>query len=250
MQRISFATIVTSSRGRDGKTLLARLLAENFILAGETPAIFDTDVVERTLSRCFSKNAIAIDIDRVTDQVGLFEALAAPSPNARVVDLTHRSFKKFFDLMISSDYLHEARERGVEPVVFYIPALDPDSFEAGRQLLARLEDYAFVVVENPYLGEIKPFDRRGVGYRALADHHLRMHIPPLDPYLANTVDDSSLSLSGFMRQPPADLSFEARDAIRTWLLAVFREISRVLRVVENPGDRSAGSSPRLERFSR
>jgi hypothetical protein len=250
MERVSFATIVASSRGRNGKTLLARLLAENFILAGEQPAIFDTDMVERTLAKCFPKDAIGIDLDRVTDQVALFEALSAPSPNSRVVDLTHRSFKKFFDLMIDSDYVYEARSRGIEPVVFYVPALDPDSFEHGRQLLARLGDCAFAVVENPYLGEVKPFARRGIGYRTLEAHGLRLRIPALDPVLVGAVDDSTLSLSGFMRQPPADLSFEARDAIRLWLIKVFREISHVLRSVENPDERFSGPSPRIERFWR
>ncbi len=250
MQRISFATIVASSHGRNGKTLLARLLAENFILAGETPAIFDTDAAERTLSRCFPKRAIGIDLDRVADQVALFEALAASSPDSRVVDLTHRAFKKFFDLMLDSDYFVEARARGIEPVIFYLPALEPDSFEHGRQLRARLGDCAFVVVDNPYLGEIGSSAQRGAGYRALHDHALAMQIPPLDPYLAKIVDDPGLSLSAFMRQPPADLSFEARDAIRTWLLRIFREISRVLRVVEKPGSGFSGQAPRLERFSR
>jgi hypothetical protein len=249
-QQISFATIVASTRGRNGKTLLARLLAENFILAGERPAIFDTDAVERSLCRCFPRDGVVIDLDRVTDQVGLFEALAAPSVNSRVVDLTHRSFKKFFDLMLDSDYVFEARARAIEPVVFFIAGPDVDSYEHGRQLRGRLGDCSFVVVEQQYLGPVQSFTQRSVGYRTLADNRLRMAIPALDPVMAEIVDDPTLSLSEFMRQPPPDLSYAARDAIRGWLLRVFREISRILRSVEHPGDQSPETSPRLERFSR
>lgn len=250
MQRISFATIVASSRGRNGKTLLARLLVDNFLLAGDAPAIFDTDVAERTLSQSFPKDAIGIDLDRVADQVALFEALAAPSPNARIVDLTHRAFKKFFDLMLDSDYLVEARARGVEPVVFYFAAPESDSYEPARQLRLRLAGCNLVVVENSYLEETPQPLPRGAGRRAQPANDLTMRIPFLDPNLAKIVNDPSLSLSAFMRQPPAHLSYEAREAIRSWLLGVFREISRVLRAVENPGARFSGQPPRLERFLR
>jgi len=46
---MNFATIVASAHARSGKTLLARLLTENFILGGQQPAIFDTVAPIRTV---------------------------------------------------------------------------------------------------------------------------------------------------------------------------------------------------------
>ena len=44
-----FAAIIASARVRAGKTLLARLLADNFLLSGTRPALFDTETAERRL---------------------------------------------------------------------------------------------------------------------------------------------------------------------------------------------------------
>ena len=131
---MNFAIIVASMRARSGKTLLARLLAENAILGGMRPALFDTDPIEVPLLARFPEDSIAFDLERVTDQMALFDALAAPSETTRVVDLSHHSFKKFFDVLLDSEFLVEARANGVEPVIFYIPGTDQDSFKVGREL--------------------------------------------------------------------------------------------------------------------
>ena len=51
--RPSLAAIVASLHGRTGKTLLARVLADYFVLAGNRPLVFDTDATEQTLHGWF-----------------------------------------------------------------------------------------------------------------------------------------------------------------------------------------------------
>lgn len=227
-----FTAIVASARARTGKTLVARLLAENFILAGGQPAIFDTETGERGLWSCFRDDSLALDLDRVTDQMALFEHLTSQQPDSRVVDISNHSFRKFFDLMRDSDYVTEARERGIEPVILYIASPDPDSFEQGRQLHEQFPDCPFVVVENDYLGSIKPLTKLGAGYRALEHLRPRLHLAALDPSLSKAIDDPSLSFSEFIRDPNPELPAGDAGAVRTWLLGSFQKVYALMKELE------------------
>lgn len=249
MPRNSLATIVASLHARSGKTLLARVLAGHFILSGSKPVVFDTDAVERKLCACFPFDAIVVDLNRVTDQMALFDTMAKPFPEARVVDLTHQSFRKFFSLMRDTDFVAEARANHVEPVIFYIPDRNPDSFEEARQLRDRFTDCAFVIVENGFLGSPAESVRRSSGYRALEAHPLRMAMPELGRAFAAVLEDPGMSFSDLMRQPLSrgddprergDLSFDARAAVRTWLMRLFREIHYIMAALERRADALVG----------
>jgi hypothetical protein len=229
---MNFAIIVASARARSGKTLLARLLAENFILGGMRAAIFDTDAVEAPLVARFPNDASALDIDRVTDQMALFDGLSAPAANSRIVDLTHRGFKKFFDLMLESDYLREARANGLEPVVFYIGGTDHEAFEQANDLRYRIGDCPFVFVENAFIGEIKRSIRGSSDFLALAELPTRMLIPALDPFFMAVIEEPGVSLSEFLRDPTLKMSPDMRDAIRSWLMQAVGDIYGVLSMIE------------------
>ena len=230
---MNFATIVASAHARSGKTLLARLLTENFILGGQQPAIFDTDAAAAPLVARFPNDAVALDVDRVTGQMALFEGLSASGPHPRILDLTHGSFKKFFDLMLESDYVREARVNGIEPVVFYIAGTERDAFEQAEDLRLRIGDCPFVFVENAFLGEIKQSIREGVEFRALAGLPTRMIIPALDTFFMELIEEPDVSLSEFIREPGMKMAPETRAAIRSWLVKVLGEIYRVLAMLEH-----------------
>jgi hypothetical protein len=229
---MNFAIIVASSRARSGKTLLARLLAENFILGGQRPTIFDTDAVAAPLVARYPDDALALDIDRVTDQMALFDGLSAPADNSRIVDVTHGSFRKFFDLMLETDYIREARANDVEPVIFYIAGTDHETFEQAAELKFRAGNCPFVFVENAVLGEIKQSIRSSEEFRALAELPTRMVIPALDSFFMEVIEEPDISLSEFMREPTMKMSPETRGAIRSWLVKSLAEIYRVLGMIE------------------
>ena len=239
--RPSLAAIVASLHGRTGKTLLARVLADYFVLAGNRPLLFDTDVTEQTLHGWFPYDTVVADIAEVRDQMTLFDTLAARAPEARVVDVTHYAFRKFFKVMQDSHFAPEARARQVEPVIFYIADRNPDAYEEGRVLRERFDDCAMVLVENAFVGRVKELTRRSAGYRAFEAHDLPMVLPPLDLAIADAIDDPAVSLSDIMSRPlsrsadahPAGLTFEQQTQVRGWLVQVFREIHRVTRAVEN-----------------
>ena len=237
--RPSLAAIVASLHGRTGKTLLARVLADYFVLAGSRPLLFDTDATEQTLHGWFPYDTVVTDIGEVRDQMTLFDTLAARSPEARVVDVSHHAFRKFFRLVQDCHFVAEARARQVEPVIFYIADRNPDAYEEGRLLRERFADCALVLVENAFVGRVKDITRRSAGYRAFETHDPCMTLPLLDRAIIDLIEETHVSLSDIMSRPlsrsddeRSSLSFDERADLRSWLGGIFREIHRVTRAIE------------------
>jgi hypothetical protein len=236
MPENSFAAIVASLHARTGKTLLARVLAEYFIMSGVRPLLFDTDTTEYRLSASFPHETLAVDPSHVPDQMTLFDTLALTTPEARVVDVTHHSFRKFFKVMQDIDFVAEARARGVEPAIFYIADHHADSYAEAQHLRGRFRDCPFVAVDNPFLGMPDEVIRNGNTYRDFVAHDLRLTIPILDSASALALADPQFSLSDFMRQPVAlgevTLAPQANSpGLRAWLMRLFRDIHRISRTV-------------------
>jgi hypothetical protein len=232
----SFAAIVTSLHGHVGKTLLARTLTDYFILSGGRPYIFDTDSVERGLYALFPAEARVIDLAVVRDQMLLFDTLAKPSPQMRIVDVTHHSLMTFLELLRGTDVIAEARSHGIESVIFYIPDRRVDSFEAGIILRDNFPDCTFIVVDNAFLKEPKRNARQGPSYKALRLHNWRFAMPKLAEQVVEALEDCSLSLGDFMRQPmsssggalvPGNLTPGMCIVLRTWVFRMFQEIHRL-----------------------
>jgi hypothetical protein len=237
--RPSFAAIVASLHGRAGKTLLARVLADYFVLSGNRPLVFDTDATEQTLHAAFPYDTIVADLSEVRDQMMLFDTLAGRSCEARVVDVSHYVFRKFFKVMADCNFVSEARTRQVEPVIFYIADRNSDTYEEGRILRERFAECALVLVENAFVGAVKDRTRRSAGYRAFESHDLCMSLPLLEPEFADAIEEPNVSLSDIMSRPlsrrgddrsiQGGMTFEQRAEVRSWLVKVFRDIHRVTR---------------------
>lgn len=253
--------IVASPRARTGKTLLARLIVEYLLLNGISNVIFDTDAVERKLAGFFPDKTVVIDLDRVPDQMKLFDTLAGPTPMTQVIDLTHRSFRKFFTLMRDINFVAEAKAIGIEPVIFFIPDGEADSYEQGMALRDQFRESGFVLVRNEALGDPSRESLRNSSFAAFVSHAPRMVLPRLDPFFLTAIGDPKLSLSDFMRRSLARespfglapdqmsiayLSREARAGITAWLQSAFAEIRRVLQETDIRSELLARERPTAE----
>jgi hypothetical protein len=238
--RPSLAAIVTSLHARTGKTLLARVLADYFVLAGNRPLVFDTDATEHVLHGWFPYDTVVADLAETRDQMTLFDTLAARGPEARVVDVSHHVFRKFFRLAQDCHLVAEARSRQVEPAIFYIADRNPDAYEEGRVLRERFAECALVLVENEFIGRVKDITRRSAGYRAFDTHDLCMTLPLLDRAVMDLIEERHVSLSDIMSRPlsrtgdarASGLSFEQREEVRGWLVQVFRALHQLIRAIE------------------
>jgi len=241
----SVAAFVCSLHAHSGKTLLARVLAEHFILSGGLPLIFDTDALERRLAASYPFDAVVIDVAKVREQMMLFDTLAKPLPAPRVVDVAHQAARPFFKLMRETDFVAEARANGVAPVLFYIVDRDRRSREDAVALRGSFPDCAFVVVENQYLPRPNAALAAGDACRTLAAHPLQVTMPRLAHDLAALIDDERRSLAALIREPlsrsgaSGDLSFDALSAFRAWLMPLFRDIHRALARLDAPAEEMA-----------
>lgn len=230
---MNFAIIVASARARSGKTLLSRLLAEHFILSRQQPIIYETDVTAAPLVARYPGNALALDIDRVTDQMALFDGMVAPGPDARILDLSNSASKKFFGLMVESDFNDEAKANELEPIIFYIAGPQQEDFEHAIELRHRINNCPFVLVENLAMGEVEQSPAR-TAYDLLADNlQFRMLIPVLDRFFMELLEEPDVSISEFIREPTLKMAPETRAAMRSWLVKVFAEIYRVVGAIEH-----------------
>jgi hypothetical protein len=250
--RPSTAAIVASLHARTGKTQLARVLGDYFALSGRPPLVFDTDVTEQTLRAAFPYDTVVVDLAETRDQMTLFDTLARRAPEARVVDVSHHAFRRFFKVMFESQFAAEAHLRQVEPIIFYIADRGQDAWEEARLLRERFDDCAFVLVDNAHIGKVKEQTRRAASYQEMQQHDLRMALPRLDPALADALEDPGLSLGDIVTQPlsrsdvesmPGGLPFEQRAELRGWLMQAFRDIHRLTRMAET---RAPALSPAAE----
>jgi hypothetical protein len=221
MSSKSFVHVVCSPRPRVGKTLLARLLVDYF-LANERPVMaFDTNPYEPALAERFPGRVTRADIQTVQGQVTLFDSLLAGGEAPGVIDLWHRSFDPFFDLVEQIGFIDEARSKSISTVIFFLDTSDADAVDAHARLRERFEGLTIVSVRN---GATNPMPY-APGYRPNApvtyptETHLQM--PALDPILRRAIDGPGFSLSGLLRAPPQEMSIVVRAGLRAWVSKIF-----------------------------
>jgi hypothetical protein len=213
--------------------------------AGKSVELFDTDAEEPKLAAYFPEDTEVLDLDKVRDQMTLFDRLARPSADIRVVDLAPRSMRRFFELLNETDYVAEATARGVETVICYAPGHDPESFERGRQLRERFSECLFVYVEDADRSAVDEQTYASESFWALNRLDLRITIPRLDPLFAAALADWKLGLREFLGAPAewpsypseahrslAYMSPQARGEIGHWLKELFKQIERAVQEVE------------------
>jgi hypothetical protein len=250
MRDLSFAIVVASLHGRTGKTLLTRIVAEYFFLSNEQPYIFDTDPVDLGLRAVFPGAVEVVDLVHVPQQMTLFDTMVRASPQSRIVDLTHRSFARFFELMEQTDFIREARAGRIEPVILYIPDHRHDSFEAGVALRHRFPDCPLVVVDNAYLPTPRETTRESDAYKALKAHDLRLGLQLLAPENVERLEELSPSLGDLLRRPQSHAETERlpeqerqfRTQVRSWLIALMQEIHRVMLEISGRAEARAAAA--------
>lgn len=242
----SLAILVVSPRERSGTTLVARLFAEFFRLAGDAPLLFDTDAVKPKFSKYFPE-AELINLEQTQGQMRLFDTLPLRAHEPKIVDVSSRSFQSFFTLMRDIDFVKEAKANNVEPVIVYLPHYEAEDFERGF----RLREYfgcEFMLAENAFLGNAPQALHSVDAYWALKAHPVHIKIPLLDPMNMNLMEDERVSLAEFLKasapgaalpsagekssMPLAYLSLDARSKIRAWIRPSLREVQRVVQLVQ------------------
>jgi hypothetical protein len=189
--------IVASARPRTGKTLLARVLIEYFAAQERPVAGFDVNPDDFKLSDYLPGYTAAARLSDIRGEMALFDQLVMADTTAKVVDLAHGMFDRFFAVMRQVDVAGEARRRGVVPIVLYIA--DPD--DRGRQgyamLAGRFPDLALVPVLNHAVPQVARYRDRFPPTRIGGD---AVNVPALSAVLHSIIGRQGFSFIGYVNK--------------------------------------------------
>jgi hypothetical protein len=204
-----------------GKTLISRLLAERCVIDGRPVAAFDLADEGPQLADYLPDFTTIADIDDTTGQMAFFERLIADEDTARVVDLSHRTFKNFFTVAQKIGFFEEARRRAIEPLILFINDPDPKSGKAYAVLRHWFAQASLLPVHNQIAAPAIPYRDASANASGVP---ASLEIPVLGFSLRALVDRQSFSFSEFWRTTPAGLPDALDDELRDWVEHVFLQV--------------------------
>jgi hypothetical protein len=162
-------TIVASDQHRNGKTLLARMLADYLLLDNLDPFLIDTDAPDGPLRTFFPGRTLLADFTQTKGQIKIFDTVLASTGRDYVIDLTAEHTRDFFDFAQAMEFFSEASKRGFFIVVMFIVDNSYESVALARSIDERAGVNMVVPVRNAAIGSFWPKDEWAFQVPALDD---------------------------------------------------------------------------------
>lgn len=223
--------IVCSPEARVGRTLVARLLLDFFLMEDRPAAGFDFVAEPPALVDFLPDHTTQAHVADIRGQMALFDRLIVPDRIAKVVDLAPASFQQFFSVMAQIGFVEDARRRGIEPVALYIAAPDAVSQRAYAELQRALPDLVLVPVYNEAIGQ---GHRTRKSYPLSRAASIPIQIPTLAQHFYRYMEKTPFSFAEFRGTPPHDIPLDAYLELLRWMRRVFVEFRELeLRLLLN-----------------
>jgi hypothetical protein len=209
--------LVCSPGRSSGRTLVSRLLAEFYVLGDRRAAAFDLCDEGPQLADYLPHLTTIADINAIRDQMRFFERLIAEHEDAKIVDVSHRTFKHFFTTVKKIGFFEEARRHSIAPLILFVDA-HPRSPEIRETIRRWLPEVHLLPVRNvteriAISGPDTPPDELAAP--------ASLDVPLLRSSLRTLIDDQDFSFVEFWRAKPANLSDTSDDELLDWLTSVF-----------------------------
>jgi hypothetical protein len=212
--------IIATPRPLTGKTFLARLFTDFLRLDGGRVKAFDLNPSEGALVEFLPAVTVKADLGSTRAQMSLFDRLIIDDGIAKVIDLGHGSFERFFALSDEIGFLPEARRRAIETIILFPADPHPAAVRAYAVLMARLPTTIVVPVFNEAITKGQKFRDQYPIARAAA---VPLHIPLLQPGLQAQVAKTRHSFVEFHTQLPVAIPIGHALELRAWTRRVFLE---------------------------
>lgn len=213
MQRRTPVFIVTSSRPRVGKTLIARALTEYFCAQSRPVAAFDVNPDEFKLIDHLPAYTAAASLADTRGEMALFDQLVLEDEVPKVVDLSHLLFDRFFAVMQQIDFAAEVRRRAIAPVVLFLADPDERARQGYAMLFGRFQDLPLVPLFNDFVPQIsrcrEAFPPTRLGGEPIG-------IPALTPVVRSVVDRRNFSFVAYVQK-----SNDPTSELYEWMRGVF-----------------------------
>ncbi len=212
--------IICSPQQKVGRTLVARLLVDFFLMEDRPVAAFDFDAEPPSLIDFLPDHTAEADVADIEGQMALFDKLIVPDRIAKVVDLAPNAFQDFFSVMGQIGFVDGARRRGIEPIALFIASPDALAHRAYGELQHHLADLLLVPVYNEAASRGQRLKKDFPLSRAVS---LPMQIPSLSPLYHRHLEKPPFSFADFRGTPPADIPLEIYLELLRWMRRVFVE---------------------------
>ena len=215
MANVPTVYITASDQHRNGKTLLARLLADYLLLDGRDPFMIDTDAPEGPLRSFFPGRTALADFSLMPGQMKLFDTIMASPGRDYVVDLPARHTEGFFKAVSELNFFQEAKQLGFRIIIFYVVDRQAASLRAAKEIQRFPNIDLFVPVENQHVGSFWP--------KTEGD----LTIPALPSALAIAIADKRFSCRSFVLGDKQHLPEEYQHILSNFLYEVLNNLSNL-----------------------
>jgi len=216
--------IVCSPQRGVGKTLLARLLAEFYLIDGRPVAAFDLADEGPQLADFLPNCTSIADIDEAFGQMALFDRIIADQRATKVIDVSHRKFKDFFTIADRIGFFEEARAQAIEPLILFMIDPGPKSARAYSILSRWVSDASLLPVRNQLVARGIPYSD---GFRNQSAVPVSLEIPLLGTSLKPLIEQNGFSFGRFWRTTPVSLPVRMDDELRAWIKRVFLQFREI-----------------------
>jgi len=197
MQRRTPIFIVTSSRPRVGKTLIARALTEYFCAQNRPVAAFDVNPDEFKLIDHLPAYTAAASLNDTRGEMALFDQFVLEDAVPKVVDLSHQLLDRFFSVMQQIDFMAEVRRRAIAPMVLFVADPDERSRQGYAMLRDRFPDLPLVPVLNESLQRVGAYRAH---FPPTRPGGAPVSIPALSPVVRSVVDRQNFSFVAYVQK--------------------------------------------------
>jgi hypothetical protein len=207
--------ITASDQHRNGKTLLARLLADYLMLDGRDPFMIDTDAPDGPLRNYFPGRTALADFALMQGQMKLFDTIIASPGRDYVVDLPARHVEGFFKATAELNFFQELHTVGFKIIVFFIVDRSTASLRSARAIQEFPGIDLFVPVRNEFVGSHWPEAESG------------LVIPALPQALAFAISERRFSFRTFVLGDTQHLDPEYYTTLSTFLYEVLGNLGNL-----------------------
>jgi hypothetical protein len=216
--------VICSPQRGVGKTLLARLLAEFYLIDGRPVAAFDLADEGPQLADYLPHSTTIADISDAPGQMALFDQIVADRQATKIIDLSHRTFKDFFTIAEKIGFFAEARRHGIEPLILFMIDPGPKSAKAYTILRRWFAEASLLPVRNQMVAKGIPYCAAFPNESAVS---VSLEMPMLGASLKTLVDQQSFSFAQFWRTTPVSLPARLDDELRAWIKRIFLQFREI-----------------------
>jgi hypothetical protein len=216
--------VVCSPQRSVGKTLLARLLAEFYLIDGRPVTAFDLADEGPQLADYLPHCTTIADISDARGQMALFDEIIADRQATKIIDLSHRTFKDFFTIAEKIGFFEEAHRHAIEPLILFMIDPGPKSARAYTILRRWFAEASLLPVRNQLVAKGIPYCAAFPNESAVS---VSLEMPVLGASLKTLVDQQSFSFAQFWRTTPVSLPVRLDDELRAWIKRIFLQFREI-----------------------